>query len=103
MGNQSMTRDDVASILAELRDPETGRSIAKMEQIHHVTISGARVTVQLGLTTWAGPLREEFRQEAQSLLESRFPAGAEINIVIEEHSRPPEKIGQIGVAAKSVI
>jgi ATP-binding protein involved in chromosome partitioning len=97
------TRESIHAILADYPDPETGRGIGQMEQIHDIDIDGRRVEVTLGLTTWASPLREEVQKELEQLLRKKLPADIQIMLRIVEHVRPPEKIGQIGVAAKSVI
>ncbi|MEX0610891.1 MAG: Mrp/NBP35 family ATP-binding protein [Pirellulales bacterium] len=103
MAAGSITRDTVQAILADFPDPETGRGMGPMEQIHDISITGRRVEVTLGLTTWAGPLWDDIRKEAGSLLRNKFPADTEVNVRIARHERAPERIGQIGVAAKSVI
>ncbi len=103
MASGPITPETVEAALAELPDPETGRPVTRMEQIHDIVIAGHRVDVRLGLTTWAGPLWEDVRTDAESLLRRNLSRDAEINVHIVEHVRPPEKIGQIGVAAKSVI
>ena len=103
MSRGPLNRETVESALAELADPETGRSMAHMGQILDIAVHFHRVDVRLGLTSWAGALWEEVRQEAESLLRAKLPEEAEIHVRVVEHVRPPEKIGQIGLAAKSVI
>src|SRR5262249_46861492 len=56
----------------------------------------------LGLTTWSRLVWEEARQEAERLLRDHLP-GAEVTVRVEEHQRPPDRIGEIGLTAKSVI
>jgi ATP-binding protein involved in chromosome partitioning len=98
-----ITREIVESALGELLDPETGRSFARMEQIHEVAIHGNSVEVVLGLTTWSSLLWDETRQEAERLLRDRLPVKGDVRVRIVEHKRPPEPIGEIGLTAKSVI
>jgi ATP-binding protein involved in chromosome partitioning len=98
-----MNRETVDAALAGLVDPETGRSMAQMEQISDVAVHHGRVDVRLALTTWARPLWEDVRKEAESRLSEALPDGTEIHVRIVEHDRPPELIGQIGLAAKSVV
>jgi ATP-binding protein involved in chromosome partitioning len=98
-----MNRETVDAALAGLVDPETGRSMAQMEQISDVAVHHGRVDVRLALTTWARPLWEDVRKEAESRLSEALPDDTEIHVRIVEHDRPPELIGQIGLAAKSVI
>ena len=103
MADVPVTREMVESALAELPDPETGRSLARMDQIRQVTIDGRGVEVALGLTTWSGLLWEETRAEAERVLREKLPAGTNVRVRIVEFVRPPERIGEIGLTAKSVI
>lgn len=103
MADASVTRELVESILGELLDPETGRSLARMEQIRHISIDGRGVEVTLGLTTWSSLLWKETRDEAERLLRDKLPAGANVRVRVVEFVRPPERIGEIGLTAKSVI
>ncbi|HEX5471638.1 MAG TPA: Mrp/NBP35 family ATP-binding protein, partial [Lacipirellulaceae bacterium] len=98
-----ITRETVESALSGLLDPETGRSVLQMEQVHDVRVNGNRVDVTLGLTTWSKLLWEENRQEAERLLHDRLTPSADVHVRVEEHTRLPERIGEIGLAAKSVI
>ena len=103
MADAPVTREMVESALAELPDPETGRGLARMDQIRQITIDGRGVEVALGLTTWSGLLWEETRAEAERVLREKLPAGTNIRVRIVEFVRPPERIGEIGLSAKSVI
>src|SRR5688500_5582108 len=103
MPDSTIARETVLAALDNLRDPETGRSVVAMEQLHEINVDGNRVEVTLGLTSWASLLWEETRSEAEKLLRSKLPPGTETHVRIVEHDRPPEKIGEIGLAAKSVI
>lgn len=97
-----VTREQVEKILFELPDPETGRSMARMEQIRHIGIDGRGVEVTLGLTTWSSLLWEETRAEVERLLREKLP-GTDVRVRVVEYLRPAEKIGEIGLTAKSVI
>jgi ATP-binding protein involved in chromosome partitioning len=103
MPDPSITRESVNDALSDLRDPETGRSVVQMEQVHDVRIMGKRVEITLGLTTWSSLLWTETGTDAENLLRSKLPAGTDIQVDIRKHDRPPEKIGEIGLTAKSVI
>ena len=103
MADVPVTREMVEKVLAELPDPETGRSLARMEQIRHIGIDGRGVEVTLGLTTWSGLLWEETRAEAERLLREKLPPGTDVRVRVVEFVRPPERIGEIGLTAKSVI
>jgi ATP-binding protein involved in chromosome partitioning len=103
MAEAPVTREMVKNALGELPDPETGRSLARMDQIRHIGIDDRGVEVTLGLTTWASLLWDETRQEAERVLRERLPPGTPIRVRVVEFVRPPERIGEIGLAAKSVI
>lgn len=103
MASAPVTQELVETVLADLPDPETGRSLARMEQIRHISIDGRGVEVSLGLTTWSSLLWEETRAEAERLLTAKLPPGTPIRVRIVEYVRPPEPIGEIGLTAKSVI
>jgi ATP-binding protein involved in chromosome partitioning len=103
MSDSTVTRELVEKLLADLRDPETGRSMARLDQIRHIGIDGRGVEVSLGLTTWAGLLWDETRAEAERLLREGLPPDTQIRVRVVEFVRPPEKIGEIGLTAKSVI
>jgi ATP-binding protein involved in chromosome partitioning len=98
-----LTRELVEKVLADLRDPETGRSMAKLDQIRQIGIDGRGVEVTLGLTTWSGLLWDETRAEAERLVSEGLPPGTPVRVRVVEFVRPPEKIGEIGLTAKSVI
>jgi ATP-binding protein involved in chromosome partitioning len=98
-----LTRETIEAALADIPDPESGRELARMDQIGDVSVEPDRVRVQLLLTTWARPLWDDVRNEAASRLRDALPDGTQIDIELVEHTRPPEKIGQIGLTAKSVI
>ena len=103
MADSPITRETVFAALGDLRDPETGRSVVQMEQVRDIAIDRNRVQVTLGLTTWSSLLWDETRADAEQLLRGKLPAGSEVSVQIVEHDRPPEKIGEIGLTAKSVI
>ncbi len=92
----------VRNALSSFQDPETGRSAVQLGQIHQVQLGDGKISVTLGLTTWAAPLWNEVRAELSALLENRFP-GQAVAVNVEEHHRPAEPSGQLGLTAKSVI
>lgn len=93
----------INSVLADFSDPETGRSAAHLEQIHEVKLDGSRLSLTLGLTTWAAPLWQETKAELEKLLRAKFPDLSEVNVQLAVHERRPERLGEIGLASKSVI
>lgn len=97
-----MKESDIRAALADFQDPETGRGIVQLDQVHALRLDGARLSVTLGLTTWAAPLWEQTRRELTEHLQKRFP-DLNVSVQVEPHDRKPEKIGQIGLSAKTVV
>ena len=103
MTEDAISTAQVRAVLDNLKDPETGRSVVAMDQIGDVRIEGNRLHLQLGLTTHSAPLWDETIERAKSLLRDAMPQANEITVERVIHRRPPEKIGEIGLAAKSVV
>ncbi|TWT34060.1 Flagellum site-determining protein YlxH [Posidoniimonas corsicana] len=98
-----LTPESVLQLLADFKDPETGRGVQKMDQVREVKVDGQAVKVTLGLTSWSAILADEVTQHCHDFLAERLPAGAKIEVQTAPHERPAEPIGQIGLRAKSVI
>ncbi|MCE5267961.1 MAG: Mrp/NBP35 family ATP-binding protein [Planctomycetaceae bacterium] len=96
------TEAAVRAALADFQDPETGRSIVQLEQVHALQLEGSRVRVTLGLTTWSAPLWDQTRDELLQHLRARLP-GADVEVELDVHHRRPEKLGEIGLTAKTVL
>jgi ATP-binding protein involved in chromosome partitioning len=93
----------VTSILAEIADPETGRPLTAMGQVVSVDVSPTAIKATIGLTTHSAILWKQTRGRIEELVRSRFPQVANVTIEVVPHDRPPGKLGQIGLEAKSVI
>lgn len=102
MSNDQPTEAAVRAVLAEFQDPETGRSVTQLEQVHGLRLEGQRLAVILGLTTWSAPLWEQSRAELAEILRKRFPS-LDVTVELAVHQRKPEKLGEIGLAAKTVV
>jgi ATP-binding protein involved in chromosome partitioning len=102
MADRRVTDAEVRAVLDEFLDPELGRSVVRLEQVHQVQIDDGRVRVVLGLTTFSAPLWSKTKAELVQLLQSRLPRVA-VEVEIETHDRPAEPIGEIGLRAKGVI
>lgn len=99
----SLSPESVTAALQDFPDPETGRSVVQQGQLENVQVDGDQIRVTLGLTSWTGPLREETLSRCESRLRAKLPAAKNVEVTGGEFKRPAEKIGQIGLAAKSVI
>ncbi len=70
----SLDRAAVLALLANVKDPESGRSITQLEQVHDLQVSGSDIALKLGLTTHSAPLWDETRDEVTALLKQNSPA-----------------------------
>ena len=102
MPAENPTEDSVRQALSGVPDPESGRDLLTMDQIQSIEVAGDSVRVQVGLTSHSAPLYEDTKQQVAQAVREAFPS-AEMKVEIVPHERPPEKIGQIGLSAKSVI
>lgn len=96
---------DVAAVeaaLADFPDPETGRSVVRMEQVSDIKVSGSDVSLTLGLTSWASPIAADVQSKLEEHLKRQFPQ-ATIGVTRATHERSPQPLGEIGLTAKSVI
>ena len=103
MAEGQLTEAAVQAVLAEFKDPETGRSVVEMGQIHDVRLTDGSLSVTHALTTHSAPLWKETQTELSQLLRARFGELKDVQVRLSVHARPPEKLGQMGLMAKSVI
>lgn len=103
MASAELSLEQVYAALDQFTDPETGRSVRQLEQVDDVRVDDGRVSLALGLTTYAAPLWEETKAELIEHLRKRLPAAKDIDVRLTVHERPPVPIGEIGLRAKSVI
>jgi ATP-binding protein involved in chromosome partitioning len=102
MSNEPNGEAAVREAIAAFKDPETGRSVSQLGQIHKLELNGENLSVTLGLTTWSAILWEETRSEFISLLNKKFPQ-LKVAVKLAVHERRPEKLGEIGLTVKSAI
>ena len=97
------TENEITAALADLKDPETGRGVTQQGQVRDVKLEGDRLWLTLALSTHSAPLWQRTQEECLALLRGRFPAIKQIDVRLAVHPRPPEKLGEIGLTAKTVI
>ena len=93
----------IQAVLNDFKDPETGRSIVKMDQVRDVRVDGGRLSLTLELTTHSAPVWQDVRAALEEQLKTKAPNVAEVNVELAVHERPPQKLGEIGLNCKSVI
>ena len=103
MADSPIDRNAAEAIINNFLDPETGRSLAQMQQVGKLSVEGNRIDATIGLTTYSAPLWEETRQGLENLLRTKLDGSPEVHVDVVEHDRPAEPIGGIGLTAKSVI
>ncbi len=102
MSNSPVSEAAILEAMATFQDPETGRGLVQLGQIHGLELKDENLSVTLGLTTWSAPLWEETREELISLIKQKFPS-LDVAVNLAVHQRKAERIGEIGLTAKSVI
>jgi len=96
-------RPSVSAVLATFADPETGRPLSETGQLHAVDVGPDAIAVTVGLTSHSAILHASTRARLEESLRAKFPAVGRVDVRIAPHDRPPLKLGQIGLEAKSVI
>src|SRR6476646_1755019 len=97
------TTTDLEKALADFKDPETGLPISGQKQIRGLNISGTTASLTLALSTHSAPLWNETKERLADFVKARLPGLTEVKINLAVHDRPPGKLGQVGLTAKSVI
>ncbi len=97
--------EQLKTALKDLRDPETGRDVVTMGQVRDLQVDEAagRAAFTLELTSHSAPLTKDVVQEAEELLQRKFPALKSVQVNLAEHHRPPAPLGPLGVRIKSII
>ena len=93
----------VERVLAKFKDPETGRGALQLDQIRDVQLNGTDLSLTLALTTHSAPIRDDVRSDLEEQLRNSLPQLSSVTIDQTVHERPAQKLGEIGLTAKSVI
>ena len=99
----SLSRQSVLDAISNHPDPESGRGLEAMGQIKDITISGSTdCKVTIGLTPHSFPIADDVREALEAKIVAKNP-NTNVTIEIVSHDRPPARVGQIGLRARSVI
>ena len=101
MTDSNDLKSQVQQALTAIADPETGRPLKK--QVHSISADGDSIAVEVGLTSFAAPIRDSFQAKVKETLQKEFPSVKSIEVTIADHDRPAQPIGQVGITAKAVI
>jgi len=93
----------VTALLADFPDPETGRGLGQLGQLVGVEAGPQAIAVTVGLTSHAAILWQATRARIEERLRAAYPAVGQVSVTLTEHHRPPGRLGQVGLEAKSVI
>lgn len=98
------TNDQVRTVVEAFPDPETGRPLGSQDQVRSIDVNDDQARVEVGLTTWSAPIREEtLAAISEKVAEATGLTADKCVVEAVEHERPADKLGQIGLTAKSVI
>ena len=86
--------------LRQIPDPETGRPLSK--QIKSVAVDGDTLRVDVGITTFALPIKDYFQQQVTDHLSS-MSADHKVEVEISDYHRAAMPLGQVGLKAKAVV
>ena len=94
---------DIEAVLADVRDPESGREALKTQQIKDIQVEPDSVRLTLALTSHSAPLRDELVKSVEQQLKEKFPQLKSVQVELAVHQRLPQQLGEVGLTAKSVI
>ncbi len=103
MADGQITKLDVETALADFLDPETGRSALKLGQLRDVEVTGTEVSLTLALSTHSAPLWEDTQAALRKAVTSAMPRISSLQIHRAVHQRLPQRLGEVGLSAKTVI
>lgn len=103
MAEGQPTKESVLQTLQDFTDPETGRSVVQLGQVHDVQVHDSKATITLGLTTYSAVLWKETQADLAEHVRNRMPQLRGCDVRVERHERPAEKVGEIGLTAKTVV
>jgi len=96
--------DAARRIVESFPDPETGRACGVMGQVGAVEATGDTLRVELRLTSWSRPIADETALALRQKLAGELGIDeGQVAVTLVDHDRPADKMGQVGITAKSVI
>ncbi len=103
MTDGHVTPAEIEAAVAQVLDPETGRSLLKLGQIRDVIVTGSDVSLTLALSTHSAPLGHDTQTAVEEAIRSALPQVAGVQVARAIHHRPPQRLGEVGLSAKTVI
>ncbi|MEM8913300.1 MAG: Mrp/NBP35 family ATP-binding protein [Planctomycetota bacterium] len=102
MTESESLENELRQVLDQYPDPESGRPMGSMGQVKSLRIDGDGVHVCVGVTSHCQPVADEIASSIIDKLQVSAP-GKSIHVETAVHERPPARLGQVGLRAKSVI
>jgi ATP-binding protein involved in chromosome partitioning len=96
------TAEQLRATLAELPDPEIGRSLGQLDMLASVRVEGTRAEIEVQLPTPAYPQRERIAAAIAARTAERFP-GVTANVTFTAKVRGKHTGGKIGLNAANII
>jgi metal-sulfur cluster biosynthetic enzyme len=97
MSDTEVSREQIATALREVIDPEVGINILDLGLVYRVEVDLPRVTVQMTMTTPACPLGPYLTTQVQDALGRLLPAASDIQVdVVWEPAWSPDFISDEG-------
>ena len=98
----SPTGEQLRAALADLRDPEIGRSLGDLDMLKGVAVEGTAARIEIELPTPAYPERERITSAVTARVQERFP-GLQATVQYSARVRGKHSGGTIGLNAANVI
>lgn len=92
----------VRDLLSKHPDPESGRPLGGMGQLKDVRIDGDHIHAAVGVTSHCQVVADEIADTLRDKIQAIAP-GKSITVETPVHDRPPARLGQVELRAKSVI
>ena len=102
MSDSETLVDSIRDLVGKHPDPESGRPLGSMGQLQSVDVDGDNVTLRVGITTHCQVIADEVADSIRDKVLTIAP-GKNVKVETPVHARPPARLGQIGLRAKSVI
>lgn len=97
MSEPDVSREQIATALREVIDPEVGINILDLGLVYRVEVDLPRVIVQMTMTTPACPLGPYLTTQVEDALRRHLPAAEEIRVdIVWEPAWSPEHISDEG-------
>lgn len=98
----SPTGEQLRTVLADLRDPEIGRSLGDLDMLKGVSVEGTAAQIEIELPTPAYPARERIASAVIARVQERFP-GLQTDVSFSARVRGKHAGGTIGLNAANII